>query len=565
MNKAILSILLFMVSLCVFCKEMQGAVNNEMHFRLYASDETLDPDLRLAYIDSLIEVVPSGIDSLLLLSANIAYDTGRYKRAQTATRTLLNRHKGNKTLPINRYCDAMFLLLKANFKCNDYADAFETGMTLLNAKKPDSLLYHDVECLHILHDYTSSFPDSLKNSLSVESFLAKSEKIIKEATARKVNPSVISKMKQSVIFSKMINAMDKEQYNEALHLGAEMLTYPVNKVERLALEGNMAMIYHLLGDFDKAETHYQQTLQSPGWHQNHAICLENYMALLITTGRPEKAIELMDAHPELIPIVKGNLEHVALLRRRAAALEACGRTEEGCDVYADAFYLNDSIQKSINRDYTTKLIQKFEETQTLHTVRRQYERYLTIIICLIILSSLLLVATIYLIFKKGRIAPAEERKAMTPPSETGKLAVRTLQLASMNEIFSDIGKITGDEERSEKEKLDKINILLKEVSSYGDLWHSFQILFEDLHPKLFAILKEKYPDLTQGEIRMCAYVLLNLSNKEIASLTRRNVRSVETMRYRLSKKMNLAEGETLSMRLNSLSASCLKEKSNIES
>ncbi len=565
MNKAILSILLFMVSLCVFCQEMQGAVNNEMHFRLNASDETLDPDIRLAYIDSLIEVSPKGIDSLLLLSANIAYDTGRYKRAQTATRTLLNRHKSNQALPINRYCDAMFLLLKANFKCNDYADAFETSMTLLNAKKPDSLLYHDVECLHILYDFTSSFPDSLKNSLSVESFLAKSEKIINEATTRKVDPSVISKMQKSVIFSKMINAMDNEQYNEALHLGAEMLTYPVNKVERLALEGNMAMIYHLLGDFDKAETHYKKTLQSPGWHQNHAICLENYMALLITTNRPEKAIELMDAHPELIPIVKGNLEHVALLRRRASALEACRKTEEACEVYEQAFHLNDSIQKSINRDYSTKLIQKFEETQTLHSVSRLNERYHTALICLIVFSSLFLAATIYLIFKKGRTASAEERKVMSTPSETGKLAVRTLQLASMNEIFSDIEKITDDVKMSEKEKVDKINTLLKEVASYGDLWHSFQILFEKLHPKLFAILKEKYPDLTQGETRMCAYVLLNLSNKEIASLTRRNVRSVETMRYRLTKKMNLAEGETLSMRLNSLSALCLKENSNAES
>ncbi len=566
MKNRFLGKIVFLIYLCFLCLEMSGAINNEMHFRIYASDETLAPETRLAYIDSLIEISPSGVDSLLLLSSNIAYDTGRYKRAQTTIRTLLNRNNGGKSLPLNRYCDALFLLLKANFKCNDYADAFETGIKLINIEKPDSLLYHNVECLNIIHDFTSSFPDSLKNTLSEESFLAKSEKIINEAITRKVDPSVISKMKKALIFSKMIAAIDNEEYNAALELGAEMLTYPVNKVERLALEGNMAMIYHLLGDYDKAETHYKKTLLGPGWHQNHAICLENYMALLTTTGRPEKAIELMDAHSELIPIVEGNLEHVALLRRRATALAECGRKEEAIDVYNDAFHLNDSIQNNINRDYTTKLIQTIEETRNLHKAMQQNERYHTAIICLIILSSIFLALIVYMVIKRvnpvlGRkhneesgIGKCPEGENICTPSETGELAVRTLQLASLNEVFSDISIITGNVEMSEKEKLDKIKSLIKEVASYSDLWESFQILFEKLHPKLYSILKEKYPDLTQGETRMCAYVLLNLSNKEIASLTRRNIRSVETMRYRLTKKMNLAEGETLSMRLNSISA-----------
>lgn len=48
---------------------------------------------------------------------------------------------------------------------------------------------------------------------------------------------------------------------------------------------------------------------------------------------------------------------------------------------------------------------------------------------------------------------------------------------------------------------------------------------------------------------MCSYVMLNMTNKEIAALTRRNIRSVETMRYRLTKKMHLDEGISLATRL----------------
>mgnify|MGYP002472215745 FL=1 len=106
---------------------------------------------------------------------------------------------------------------------------------------------------------------------------------------------------------------------------------------------------------------------------------------------------------------------------------------------------------------------------------------------------------------------------------------------------------------SDSEKLSYINSQIKEISSYDDLWDIFHLQFEKMHPSFFRRLKESCPDLTQGETRMCAYVALNMSNKEIAALTRRNIRSVETMRYRLSKKMHLAQGESLVSRLMGIS------------
>lgn len=82
--------------------------------------------------------------------------------------------------------------------------------------------------------------------------------------------------------------------------------------------------------------------------------------------------------------------------------------------------------------------------------------------------------------------------------------------------------------------------------------------FEKLHPSFFSRLKREYPDLTAGEMQMCSYVMLNMTNKEIAALTRRNIRSVETMRYRLTKKMHLEEGTSLSARLFALADTAAK-------
>jgi len=52
-------------------------------------------------------------------------------------------------------------------------------------------------------------------------------------------------------------------------------------------------------------------------------------------------------------------------------------------------------------------------------------------------------------------------------------------------------------------------------------------------------LKDKYPQLTATDLKLCAYLRINLSSKEIANLLNISIRGVETSRYRLRKKLDL--------------------------
>jgi len=52
-------------------------------------------------------------------------------------------------------------------------------------------------------------------------------------------------------------------------------------------------------------------------------------------------------------------------------------------------------------------------------------------------------------------------------------------------------------------------------------------------------LKESYPDLTPNELKLCAYLRMNLSSKEIAQLLNITVKGVEVARYRLRRKLQL--------------------------
>jgi DNA-binding CsgD family transcriptional regulator len=70
-------------------------------------------------------------------------------------------------------------------------------------------------------------------------------------------------------------------------------------------------------------------------------------------------------------------------------------------------------------------------------------------------------------------------------------------------------------------------------------WLSFQLHFTNSHAQFFENLREKHPDLSSNEIKLSAYLKLNLSSKEIAALMNVANTSVEQSRYRLRKKFNL--------------------------
>ncbi len=80
----------------------------------------------------------------------------------------------------------------------------------------------------------------------------------------------------------------------------------------------------------------------------------------------------------------------------------------------------------------------------------------------------------------------------------------------------------------------------------------FKVYFEQVHPDFFVRLRELHPQLTQIDIRLCAFLYLGLSTKEIAAVTCKEVRSVETARLRLRKKLSLEPAADLAQYLHSL-------------
>ncbi len=94
-------------------------------------------------------------------------------------------------------------------------------------------------------------------------------------------------------------------------------------------------------------------------------------------------------------------------------------------------------------------------------------------------------------------------------------------------------------EKADPAEVKKILRILSEEEKLNEEWEQFSVHFDKVHSDFLVKLKEKYPSLKPHELKLCAYLRMNLSSKEIARLMSISVRGVEISRYRLRKKLDI--------------------------
>lgn len=144
----------------------------------------------------------------------------------------------------------------------------------------------------------------------------------------------------------------------------------------------------------------------------------------------------------------------------------------------------------------------------------------------------------------------EENLSLEIKKKNSELASSTLNNIKKNELLLNLIE---DIEKIDKEVLNKslhspIKKIIKKINYHlvdKDDWLTFELNFRNAHTDFFKKLRDKHPDLSSAEIKLSAYLKLNLSSKEIASLMHISIRSVEQSRYRLRKKLNLSQDGSL--------------------
>ena len=124
-----------------------------------------------------------------------------------------------------------------------------------------------------------------------------------------------------------------------------------------------------------------------------------------------------------------------------------------------------------------------------------------------------------------------------------------MQMTHKNEVLNEIKlKLMTVSQKVNEHAQGEIKNLIRTIESDVRMdkdWERFHKHFEDVHSGFFRSLREKYPELTPKDLRMCAYLRMNLSTKEIALISNISVRGAEISRYRLRKKLGLDQDENL--------------------
>lgn len=105
-----------------------------------------------------------------------------------------------------------------------------------------------------------------------------------------------------------------------------------------------------------------------------------------------------------------------------------------------------------------------------------------------------------------------------------------------DDLHAQINKLTLDSNKYALRQI--VKRIDKDIKSDRQ-WKVFDKYFDEVHEDFTNRIKEKHPDLTPKELRLCSYLRMNISTKEIAPLMNISVRGVEISRYRLRKKLNL--------------------------
>jgi ligand-binding sensor domain-containing protein/DNA-binding CsgD family transcriptional regulator len=135
-------------------------------------------------------------------------------------------------------------------------------------------------------------------------------------------------------------------------------------------------------------------------------------------------------------------------------------------------------------------------------------------------------------------------------SKSRELANSAMNIVYKNELLQKIGDAIihlkdSSGKKLPEDQLRKIQKVIDEGMTDDRDWNLFESSFNEAHESFFIKLKATHPDLVPNDLKLCAYLRMNMNSKEMASLLNISLRGVEIRRYRLRKKLNLEHDKNL--------------------
>jgi DNA-binding CsgD family transcriptional regulator len=265
--------------------------------------------------------------------------------------------------------------------------------------------------------------------------------------------------------------------------------------------------------------------------------------------------------------VSSNLEMMTEVSQKLADLfHQQGNKDSAYFYYKNFTLLNDSLLRIKNNQKITELTLQYEfdkerKQQKLESElikAKHYRKELTYLLIIISVGAILLIIGFLFILQHSQIRRKNleqkmmklEREKLTKELEfkNKELTTNVMYLLKKNEFISAISSKLKNTNQGQKEDNNAvINNVISELdkSITQDTWTEFEVRFQEVYVDFYNNLSRQFPDLTPNELRLCAFLRLNMTSKEISAITYQSSESLKTARYRLRKKLGLDRDENL--------------------
>ena len=332
----------------------------------------------------------------------------------------------------------------------------------------------------------------------------------------------------------------------------------------------------LAGDLDQAKTYLDKSYKlamENGFQRLLAYIYNNFSNYYFLLNDFPKAIDF-GKKAEMVAMEQVNLlgEKLALIRLKEAYFES----KDFLNAYLCSEKIN-VLSDSINKYNKLKELDLLEMRHAYETEKRQQQlqsdllkadiRRKELSILLIIVGAglaILLFVFIYFnqhnrirrknleqkatLLEKEKLTQQLEFKSRDLEFKNKELTTNVMYLLKKNEFIASISnKLKKTNTNPDENKLDLINNIISELdrSISEDNWTDFEVRFQEVHVGYYNKLSTLFPDLTPNELRLCAFLRLNMTSKEIAKITYQSADSLKTARYRLRKKLGMDRNENL--------------------
>ncbi len=242
----------------------------------------------------------------------------------------------------------------------------------------------------------------------------------------------------------------------------------------------------------------------------------------------------------------------------AAISEAGGKQKDARDTYKllyeaysltndlknNQYYLNKYTQLNDSIQYAQRLLIEIPVNKVLQKSREESKKQELKLYLLVLLAVLfLIISWVYLVKLRRRKRQKEKEAALLSKKvqESNKKLIEK-QLET-EKLHKEVSESVLELEKKEQETLQlqqKVNESFNELVELGRTNHpNFYARFKEIYPDLHQKLTTLSPNLRLSELTLCAYIYLDFSSKDISEYTFKSVRTIQTRKSDLRKKLGI--------------------------